>query len=106
MSGILYGRALALFKLGRRQEATIALQNAIGYLPLVGKELLKTRHHLPRTARPDVVMVGGADEAYYYWESWGQFWEGDPEALEWLRATMKQTTRAHRSLQRGKALNV
>jgi hypothetical protein len=51
-------------------------------------------------------MVGGADEAYYYWESWGQFWEGDPEALEWLRATMKQTTRAHRSLQRGKALNV
>jgi tetratricopeptide (TPR) repeat protein len=61
----LYGRALALFKLGRRREAAVALKEAVGYLPLVSKELLKTRHRLPRTARPDMVTLGGADEAYY-----------------------------------------
>jgi len=81
----LYGRALALFKLGRRREASTALREAVSYLPLVGKELLKIRHRLPRTARADVVTVGGADEAYYYWKQCGQFWEEDPGALEWLK---------------------
>jgi len=94
MPETLYGRALALFKLGQRQEATVALQEAIEYLPLVAKELLKTKHRLSRTARPDMVTVGGADEAYYYWEGWGQFWEEDPEALEWLREIMKQARKA------------
>jgi len=97
MAETLYGRALALFKLGRRPEATIALKEAVEYLPLVRKELLKTGHRLPRTARPDVVTLGGTDEAYYYWEHWGRFWEEDPEALEWLAERTRQTTRAHRS---------
>ena len=96
MPETLYGRALALFKLGRRQEATAALKEAVEYLPLVSKELLKTKHRLPRTARPDVVTLGGADEAYYYWERWGQFWQEDPEALEWLRGMTRQATKAHR----------
>ncbi len=99
MPETLYGRALALFKLGQRQEATVALQEAIEYLPLVAKELLKTKHRLPRTARPDMVTVGGADEAYYYWEHSGQFWEEDAEALEWLREIMK-ATKAHRGASR------
>jgi len=90
MPETLYGRALALFRLGRRQEATVALREAIEYLPLIGKELLKTNHRLPKTARPDRVTVGGADEAYYYWEESGQFWEEDTEALAWLREIMKQ----------------
>jgi tetratricopeptide (TPR) repeat protein len=85
MAEILYGRALALFKLGQLRKATAALKEAVGYLPLVRKELLKTRHRLPRTARPDMVTLGGADEAYLYWEHWGQFWQEDPEALEWLK---------------------
>ena len=93
MPETLYGRALALFKLGRRREASVALKQAIRYLPLVRKELLKTGHRLPRTARPDMVSVGGADEAYYYWQHWGQFWEEDPEALEWLRGMTRQTAK-------------
>jgi hypothetical protein len=67
----------------------------VEYLPLVRKELLKTRHRLPRIARPYVVTLGGADEAYYYWEQCGRFWEEDPEALEWLRAITRQTARLH-----------
>ena len=99
MPETLYGRALALFKLGQQREATVTLHEAIEYLPLVAKELLKTRHRLPRTARPDMVTVGGADEAYYYWEQSGRFWEEDAEALEWLREIMK-ATKAHRGANR------
>ena len=96
MPETLYGRALALFKLGQRQEATAALKEAVEYLPLVSKELLKTKHRLPGTAMPDMVTLGGADEAYYYWERWGQFWEEDPEALEWLRGLTRQGGKGHR----------
>ena len=94
MPETLYGRALALFKLGRQREATAALKEAVKYLPLVRKELLETKHHLPRTARPDRVTCGGADEAYYYWEHWGRFWGKDPEALEWLRGITRRTNKA------------
>ena len=94
MPETLYGRALALFKLGRQREATAALREAVKYLPLVRKELLETKHHLPRTVRPDMVTCGGADEAYYYWEHWGRFWGKDPEALEWLRGITRRTNKA------------
>ena len=60
-----YGRALTLFKLGQRQKANVALREAIKYLPLVAKEFLKVKHRLPKTAIPDAVTMGGADEAYY-----------------------------------------
>lgn len=86
---ILYGRVLALFKLGRQREAKTELKKAIRYSPLVTKELLKARHRLPSTASPDMITLGGADEAYYYWEYWGQYWEDDPKALEWLRKNSK-----------------
>jgi len=85
MSETMYGQALALFKLKRRREATTALKKALKYSPLVAKELLKTKHRLPKIASPDVVTLGGTDEAYYYREHWGRFWEEDSEALEWLR---------------------
>ncbi|MBL7120187.1 MAG: tetratricopeptide repeat protein [Dehalococcoidia bacterium] len=97
MSETIYGRALALFKLGRREEATVVLRKAVEHLPLVGRELLKTKHRLPKTARPDVVTLGGADEAYYYWEHWGQFWKQDAEALEGLKEVVRQVTKTHRS---------
>ena len=85
MPETLYGLALALFKLGRIKIATSALKKAAEILPLVKKELLKSKHHLPRSAMPDRITVGGADEAYYYWQEWGSFWQSDPEILEWLR---------------------
>ena len=96
MPETLYGRALVLFKLGRQREATRALKEAVEYLPLVRKELLKVKHHLPKTARPDIVTVGGPDEAYYYWEDWGRFWEKSPAALEWLRGITGRASKSNR----------
>ena len=88
-----YGRALALFKLGRRREANSALREAIECLPLVATELLKSKHRMPREARQDVFILGGADQAYNYWERSGRFWKESPAALEWLKETMRGTAR-------------
>ena len=96
MAEILYGRALALFKLGRRRQATLALKKAVRYLPGVGDELLKTRHRRPKSTWRGAVTVGGPDQAYYYWERSGQFWQSDLGALEWLRNTTRPSTKARR----------
>ncbi len=87
MPETLYGRALALFKLGRRREATRALKEAVDYRPLVRKELLKKTHRRPKSEWPDLIAVGSAGEAHEYWRTWRRIWEADPEALEWLRET-------------------
>jgi hypothetical protein len=62
---VLYGRALALIQLGRGDEARKALHQAVSYLPLVAKELLKARHRKPKNLRADTVTHGGADQAYF-----------------------------------------
>ena len=41
MEQLMYGRALALYQLGRKDEAAEALDDAIEFLPLVAKELVK-----------------------------------------------------------------
>ncbi len=84
MPDTLYGKALALFKLGRKRQANAALRKAVKILPLVRVELLKKRHRMPKSAQEGLLTVGGADEAYYYWEQWGRFWKADAEALKWL----------------------
>ncbi len=86
---LLYGRALALFKLNEQRKANAALKKAIDYFPLVGEELLKKKHKPPNTTGRDVVTIGGNDEAYEYWKTSGQFWEKDPNTLQWLGRIME-----------------
>lgn len=93
MPELTYGRALALFSLGRRDEADRALRKAVAGSPLVAKELLKTKHRRPRSRFPGTVTVGGPDEAYDYWEHHGKFWQQTVGAPEWLRAVVGARTR-------------
>ncbi len=90
MAHVTYGRALALYQLGRQAEADEALTQAIEWLSLVGRELTKKRHPRPRGLHPDRVTHGGADQAYYYWEDQGQHWKGTPGAIEWVRECLQQ----------------
>ncbi|MBT9160979.1 MAG: hypothetical protein DDT26_02276 [Dehalococcoidia bacterium] len=48
MSEVIYGRVLALYQLGLKAEAKTALGEAVEYLPLVAKELIKKRHTRPK----------------------------------------------------------
>jgi tetratricopeptide (TPR) repeat protein len=91
MDVVLYGRPLALFRLGREAQAEESLREAIELLPLVAEELVKAQHEEPENLRPDRVTVGGADEAYYYWMEHGGHWEDPPGALDLVRRCITET---------------
>ncbi|MHB9096872.1 MAG: transcriptional repressor TCF25 family protein [Syntrophales bacterium] len=80
----LYGRPLALFRMGKRAQAKKALINAVDAYPLVARELLKKRHPVPKNMSSSHVTLGGADEAFDYWRNLGQFWKETEGALEFL----------------------
>lgn len=88
MEQSLYGKALALFQLGRLDEARTALRQAVEELPLVAQELLKKRHRRPRERVPGHITYGGAGQAYGYWCEQGRFWTETPGAIEWLRVSV------------------
>ena len=90
MEQVLYGRVLALYQLGFKAEAKEALDEAIKWLPLVGKELAKKRHQHPKGRRADFVVYGGAEQAYFYWKDQGQYWKDTPGAIEWVRACLQK----------------
>ncbi len=84
---LVYGRALALFQLGRLPQAKKALREAVRFYPLISEELLKSRHHRPKGWSEERITMGGKDQAYSYWKEQGKFWEQTRGALAWLRAT-------------------
>ena len=100
MPEVAYGRALALFQLGRDHDATTALKEAVRWRPRVAAELLKTRHRRPPSSIPGTITMGGADEAYAYWQHSGRFWEETAEALAWVAET-RHATGQRRGQQRG-----
>ncbi len=80
-----FGRALALFQLDRPDEAEAAYRDAAAEWPRVHEELLKTRHTRPKEMHPGYITVGGADQAFAYWEEYGEFWKGTRGALAMAR---------------------
>jgi tetratricopeptide (TPR) repeat protein len=93
MPEVAYGRALALFQLGRNHEATTALKEAVRWRPRVAAELLKTRHRRPQSSIPGYITLGGADEAYEYWQHNGRFWGETEGALSWVAETVHTVSR-------------
>ena len=80
----LFGRGLALWRLGRQAEAEVALAAAAADRPRVVAALL-AREMKPPEIHPDRVTVGGEDEAWLYRESMRETWLAAPDALEFLR---------------------
>lgn len=88
---ITYSNALALFKTGKKNEAEKAIKEAIEYSPLCAKELLKTKHVKPKSAVDGYITMGGADEAFEFWETQGksEAWQ-KKEVKEWLLENVKK----------------
>lgn len=80
---ILYTHPLALVMGGRIKEAKLLLKGAKHHLPLVAKELLKKRHTRPKKTSM-YITLGGTDQAYLYWQHYGEFWKQTPQALQLL----------------------
>jgi tetratricopeptide (TPR) repeat protein len=85
MEHLAYGRVLALLQLGRAKEAAKALSFAVKYLPLIARELLKTRHRRIASWDERGVVMGSQAQAYGYWLEHGMFWQNSPGALDFLR---------------------
>ena len=85
---VTYGRALALFGLGRGEEAQAALGKAIDRSPLVAEYLGRSR--VPRPEFHDHgISVGGPDEAWLYRDEMRATWKNTKGALNWLKQTLK-----------------
>ncbi|MCB1886158.1 MAG: SEC-C domain-containing protein [Rhodocyclaceae bacterium] len=83
LPGILYGRVLALFLLGRHDDARDALAAAAKHLPKVLRTLLAKRPRQPDLT-PGVIRHGGADQAWVYRAEYLPVWT-DCDAIDWLR---------------------
>lgn len=90
MAETVYGRVLALLALKRIAQAEKALRQAIAEMPLVAEELVKARHPRPRNMQEGRYTVGGADQAWYYWQEAGKHWEQVPGAIEFVRKFIKK----------------
>ena len=91
MPETLYGRPLAHFQLGKKEEAKEAMKAAIELLPLVAQELVKKSHRKPKCWVPERVTVGGADEAYDYWERSGKYWKETKGAIEFVKECLEES---------------
>ncbi|MBK9021938.1 MAG: SEC-C domain-containing protein [Sulfuritalea sp.] len=85
LAGILYGRVLALYLLGRRSDAVAALAHAAKRLPKVLKTMTAARPK-PPPLTPGMVTHGGDDEAWRYRIASLETWR-KCEALDWLKQT-------------------
>ncbi len=88
---VLYGSALALFRLGDRQRANLALAAAIEALPKVAKALLKKSMKRPADAREDGFVLGGNDQAWLCRQATRDLWVESPGAMEWLKSALSRT---------------
>ncbi|MCB1906878.1 MAG: SEC-C domain-containing protein [Rhodocyclaceae bacterium] len=83
LPGVLYGRVLALFLLGRRGDAVAALAHAVKRLPKVLKMLLAARPKAP-TITPGQITRSGDDQAWEYRIDFRSTWISC-DALGWLK---------------------
>lgn len=85
LPAISMGGVLALFKLGRIEEANKKLKKIRKYQNHIIDELLKSSHPKPANLMADRITVGGKDEAYYYWQNQGKFWKETKGAIELVK---------------------
>lgn len=91
---IAYGQVLALYRLGRIDEAADALCRAKKSLPKVVRHLTADQIRKPRIDAMGV-RAGGDDEAWLYRQRMRAVWQATPGALLWLEASARRCKRKH-----------
>ena len=91
-----YGVGLALYRLGREDEAADAVAAAVEDLPLVLKYLLRNRIDEP-AADEHGLLVGGEYQAWLYREAMRETWLAVPGMYDWLKQFVEQAQAALRA---------
>lgn len=87
-----FGAVLALYRLGRLQEAEDALADVLEQHGAVVRYLTAPRIRRPKLS-PHGVVPGGEDEAWYFREEMRPVWKATPGALAWLAQTAERYRR-------------
>ncbi|MET0116436.1 MAG: hypothetical protein ABW090_03325 [Sedimenticola sp.] len=87
---ILYSYPLVLALSNEEAKAKAAFSLAEKELPLVAKELRKKRHPKPKSFAEGYISHGGADQAYYYWKEYGDYWKSSKLATKIINESTKQ----------------
>ncbi len=85
---ILWGRALAWYQLNSLDNAAKSIVFAKNLMPKAGKKLLLKTNPKPKTLNNNTFIHGGNDQAYYYKEDFGKYWEETDGALSFLKQHM------------------
>ena len=83
-----YNRALALFMLGRRDDAGRALREAVARYPAMLTTLVAAKPK-PVRSKGAFITVGGKEEAWLYREAYLPLWQKSG-ALAWARTVGRQ----------------
>ncbi len=86
---ICFGRALALFRQGKRPLADTHLKSAIKRFPKVPNAITRKSMKQPDNLEPGLVTYGGDDEAWYYRQDARDLWLNTPGAITWMKECQK-----------------
>jgi predicted Zn-dependent protease len=93
----MFGKALALFAVGKKDDATKALHQAVQSRPKVYRELIADKHRMPSKYNPSYVSYFSQEEAFNYNSLWSGLWRNTMGALAWLRKEGKNAIMAAKS---------
>ena len=81
LANIAFGKVLAYCYQDKLDKAEKEWLIAQDNLPEVAHEILKKRHPRPRGIDNSYgIEIGGKDQAYFYWQDMGEWWEGNATA--------------------------
>jgi len=95
LANIAFGKVLAYCYQDKLDKAEKAWDIAQKNLPNIAHEILKKRHTRPRGLHSanQGIEIGGKEQAYFYWEEMGEWWEDNDTAqalIEKKRAEKKK----------------
>lgn len=92
LANVTFGKVLAYCYQGKLDKAEKAWGIAQDNLPEVAHELLKKRHPRPRGLNENAygMTLGGKEQAYYYWQDMGVWWEQNATAQALIEKNAQQ----------------
>ena len=88
---LIYGKALALFRIGEMTNSAKTLHQAIEFYPLIVKKLLKNKGGRGAIVLEQHITLGSKEQAYLYWESDGACWAQTSGAIRFLMGRLPAT---------------
>jgi tetratricopeptide (TPR) repeat protein len=85
MTDIIYGRVLALYRLGRKDEAEAAARKAKQRFPRVASYLVAPQRTDPNEDSPFGIISGSKQEAWEYRQEMRSTWKASRGILTWLK---------------------